>query len=159
MQTNNALGLKAVALARQSVGVREEPLGSNWGPYVKIYLASVGLTDPEPWCAAFVNYKIQQAATQLGQKAQWPKTGYCPSIGDWARANNAFLSAPVAGCVFLVHSSAEGRYIHTGFVIAVNDDGTVSTVEGNTNDDGSANGIGIFARRRAIDSLHYVAIR
>ncbi|HZP82234.1 MAG TPA: CHAP domain-containing protein [Chthonomonadaceae bacterium] len=156
-ELSSDLGVRAVLLAAQSVGVREEPPGSNWGRAVKVYLASVGIATPAPWCAAFVNYKIHQAAQQLGVTTDWPRTGYCPTIAAWAKRNRRFLALPQPGCVFLVRDSA-GRYRHTGFVSEVHADGTVSTVEGNSNDTGSAEGIGVFSLRRSTARLRFVRI-
>lgn len=56
----------SLILAMTQVGVMEDPPGSNRGPKVDEYLRSVGL-DPEdgsyPWCAAFVYWVFQEAAS------------------------------------------------------------------------------------------------
>jgi|SRR5579884_355857 len=153
------LGLRALFRAKQSVGVREVPLNSNWGPSVKIYLASVGITFPAPWCMAFVHYKLHQAAQELGIALQWPRTGSCTVVGNWADDNARFLDAPEPGCVFLIWSEAKQRYIHTGFVAEVLGPDRIATVEGNSNDNGSSEGIGVFAIHRHTTNLDFVAVR
>jgi hypothetical protein len=143
--------MKAAALAYQSVGVREEPVGANWGKSVSIYLASVGIYQPAPWCAAFVNYKIHQAAQQLGMTTDWPRTAYCPAILAWAKRVGRILAAPQPGCIFLVRGLLPGSAKHTGFVYRVTG-GTIQTVEGNSNDNGSSEGIGVFTLHRPVTS-------
>lgn len=61
-----------VGLCRSQLGVGEVPSGSNSGPQVNQYLASVGLPPGNAWCAAFV-YWIYQSA--LGTKNPLTKTG------------------------------------------------------------------------------------
>lgn len=41
-------------------GVKEEPKGSNSGARVDMYLEYAGVTTPNSWCAAFVNWCLGQ---------------------------------------------------------------------------------------------------
>jgi len=50
---------------------------------------------------------------------------------------------PAAGCIFI-----KAGHLHTGFVTAVDDDGTIHTCEGNTNPGGSSDGDGVYVRTR-----------
>lgn len=161
------LGLMAIQVAARSIGVREEPLGSNWGKAVRVYLASIGLFAPASWCAAFVYYKVMQAWHELGHAPQeqllWIRTGWVPDMYAWARRDGRLLAGPIPGCVFVVaRFNFFGTIIgwrHTGFVEKVLGDGTILTIEGNTNDDGSANGIGVFRlRRRISNKLRFIRI-
>lgn len=131
------LGLKAVELARQSLGVREDQ-GRNWGKWVRVYLETAGLVFPAPWCAAFVSFKVHQAATRWGMTARWPRrapTAVSSSgIYRWARREGLLAKQPDAGMVFLIRGGPTG-YRHTGFVADVDRASrTIRTIEGNVRD-------------------------
>ena len=161
-----AVGLAAAALAaaRGQVGVREHPLGSNRGPEVDIYLSNVaaGLLG-QPWCMAFVYWCFTQAANQLGVANTAPKTASV--IASWQKAQNEpkarIVTAAEArrdpakvtpGMVFYIDTG--GGSGHTGFVADVID-GRLVTIEGNTNDGGTREGIGVFIRsRRRVDTIN-----
>ena len=55
VETTRTQGLAAVLqVAAGEIGSMEVPPGSNWGPKVKDYLVSAGVTFPAAWCAGFV---------------------------------------------------------------------------------------------------------
>ncbi len=145
-----------VAAARAEIGVREEPPGSNRGPKVDQYLRSVGLDpadDSFPWCAAFVYWCFAQSAKSLG--VENPATKTAGAVDIWVKAparriqriareeakNSPALVQP--GMVFVI--STGSGHGHCGFIETVQ--GTVlTTIEGNTNEGGSREGIGVFER-------------
>lgn len=146
----------ALEVARFHVGTREQ--GANRGKAVEAYLRSIGLGPGHPWCAAFVYYCIDTAASAAEAPNPFPRTGWCPSIAAWADRNGILHREPFPGDVFLLYGRGSGGYRarHTGFVTGVVR-GRVETVEGNTNLGGSAEGIGVFARSRPVtDSLRFV---
>lgn len=143
--------------ATAEIGVMENPQGSNSGPRVNQYLSSVGLDPGYYWCAAFVYFCAQQAATSLGRANPLYKTAGC--LAHWnnttatkvltadAVANNSLVKV---GSIFIMNfGSGMG---HTGIVTAVNG-GFIKTIEGNSNNDGSRNGIGVFELERKINSI------
>lgn len=146
----------ALAIAGGLVGVRENPAGSNRGPEVDDYLKSVGL-DPAagswPWCAAFVYWCYRQASA--AQKLVNPAIRTAGVLDHWRRARLRGIrciaaaeaqAAPATvrpGQLFLL--STGGGFGHMGFVEAVVN-GKLVTIEGNSNDGGSREGIGVFRR-------------
>lgn len=68
---------KMVKSALKDVGVREVPLGSNWGPRVSVFLKAFGLGPGNPWCQAFDAYH----AFKSGFLKKWMPSApaYCPS--------------------------------------------------------------------------------
>ena len=64
-----SLGAQALQVAITQIGVMEKPKGSNSGPEVDAYLASVGLPPGLPWCMAFNNFCVQKAARDAGVSA------------------------------------------------------------------------------------------
>jgi len=139
-----------VAAANAFVGVSEQG-GNNRGQMVEHFLRSVHLAPGQPWCAAFV-YHVGYSAhyDHLAKRSSWPlpATGSCEALARAARATGVLREEPYVGDVFLLYSRARERFIHTGIVVGVQDEDRVHmrdthvcvTVEGNTNDDGSASG-------------------
>jgi len=148
----NPVGMKAVADGIANLGVSEDPPGSNWGKWIKVYLDSVGIHSPAPWCAAFVNFRFQQAARELGEKCILPITGYCQTLYTWGEKQNRVYNLPQPGFIFLEWKASEGRYGHTGLVRSVQ--GTVfTTIEGNSNTNGSNEGYEVASNTRMISNV------
>lgn len=155
----SALGKKAVDLAAQSIGVREE--ASNWGRWISVYLKFVSIFSPAPWCAAFVAFKINQAAQVLSVPNPYLsgiRAASCSAVYAWAKTQGRVLPAPEEGCVFLVRGKSPGVFVHTGFVSDLRHGARVGTVEGNTNIDGSSEGVGVFARERSAANLVFIRV-
>lgn len=134
-----------LAVARALDFAREVPRNSNWGQAVQRFLVAVGWKKPQPWCAAYVSYVGSRA---LGAAWPLPLTAGCATLGDAAEAKQLLQHTPARGDVFLLKSPSLGRFAHTGFIVAVNADGSCVTLEGNTNDGGSRDGWGVFQRTR-----------
>lgn len=135
------------------IGVRELT-GKNDGISVEIYLKSVGLTKGNPWCAAFLYFCLNKNSIKA------PKSGYCP---DWFYSNIIYspskkisIAIPDTADVFGIYFPSEKRVAHVGFVdqwIGKN----VITVEGNTNDNGSRDGNGVYRKMRPISTIYIVS--
>lgn len=147
-----------IAAANAFVGLKEEG-GDNRGQVVEFMLAQVKQPPGQPWCAAFV-YHIGYSAhydSRLG-RSSWPlpATASCQDLYDFANPLEAVMTEPMEGDVFLVWRPKLKRFAHTGFVVSVDDvleepggpRYLCTTVEGNTNTDGSANGNAALRRAR-----------
>ncbi len=147
-----------LSLAVSQNGVRETN-GSNSGPEVDGYLRSVGLPPGEPWCAAFVYWAVSSVAAKSGVPTPFLASGYCPDIHAWAKHRSIAHDTPQVGDAFLrLAQYPDGIWAsHIGLVAAVNGD-RFATIEGNTNDNGSNEGIGVFRRDRPINA-DYVFVR
>jgi hypothetical protein len=154
--STSPLLLETLVVAARELGVREEPVGSNRGPRVDQYVRSAGL-DPAghyPWCACFVYWCFDQAAAALGLKNPVVRTAgvlehwnEAADLGDVRRLANAECIAEPQlvqpGMIFVILlSSGNG---HTGLVEGVRGM-LLTTLEGNTNDGGSREGIGVLRR-------------
>ncbi|HEX2329978.1 MAG TPA: peptidoglycan-binding protein [Candidatus Angelobacter sp.] len=159
---NTVLLTETLRFAATQVGVMEQPTGSNRGPQVDLYLKSVGAPLGSAWCAAFVYFCFQQAAIGVGTANPVIKTGGV--LDHWNRAGAAGIprlghdeciatpSLVKPGMIFvIINTSGTG---HCGLVESVT--GTLlTTIEGNTNDNGSREGIGVFRRqKRTIASIN-----
>ena len=148
------LTTQALVIAATEIGTEENPLGSNRGPRVDQYLRSVGI-DPTrgsfPWCAAFAYFCFQSAADFLktpnpviktaGVLDHWNQAGQkgIPRLSSIDVTANPSLVQP--GMLFII-STGSGNG-HTGIVEKI-DGVQLTTIEGNTNLDGSREGIGVF---------------
>jgi hypothetical protein len=134
--------------------VREQPIGSNTGPEVRQYLEYCGIHEPAWWCAAFVSFQINQGSLRAQIPSNWRALANCVDIFNWAKKHNLLLSEPGVPSVMLIPGNPrkhQRKYAHTGFVVEY-DSRTqmITTVEGNSNNDGSNNGIGVFRLRRKV---------
>jgi len=146
------LAKKALEVAITQLGVEEKPKGSNGGPEVNMYLRSVGLGAGFAWCMAFVYWCVNKAAQELEIKNPLVKTA-----GVMMQYNTTTLrklsnrgNAVKPGDIFIMqfgHGTG-----HTGFVEKI-EKGIVTTIEGNTNDDGSREGYEVARRERPLSSI------
>lgn len=137
---------KTIEIAKTQIGIREQ--SENWGKQIELYLRTVGIDYPAPWCAAYTYWCVQEASDALGLSNRVVRSAYCPTISSWASSNKILYTTPAVGDFFLVYGT---RARHIGFVTKTLTDG-VKTIEGNTNLNGSPEGIGVFERVRPINS-------
>ena len=164
------------ALARQHAGLRgREVGGANAGPWVRLYMRGRDGAD-QLWCAGFVSFLLRQAALNCTDPLAEPWRSYhqvsCDRLAAYGKTTQRFLSQAQAvqllrqspdalnGAVFL-YRTAPGDWSHTGLVpSATIDTGAVrfDTVEGNTNEGGSRNGIEVATRVRAGKTYDFVRL-
>ncbi len=109
-------------------GIAESPVGSNRGPEIDVWLANVGASPGDPWCAAFVYAVLAQTGVEAKAVAS----------ARLCLAQYPECVHPLPGDVFgWVNAGGTG---HVGFVIGFTAEG-VATVEGN-----SANGVRVCSR-------------
>ncbi len=129
---------------------------ANSGPWVRSYMDGNEGSDWF-WCMGFVQAIIDQAASQFQKdfRTLMPLTYSCDVVAmkgiekNLLITNKAVIANPALvkpGDVFLLKKSANDWY-HTGLITAVHGD-TFETIEGNTNNDGSSNGNGVYKRTR-----------
>ncbi len=126
------------------IGVREQG-GANRGEQVEQYLAAVGFAPGYAWCAAFVSWCYQQVDVQHPQSAWVPS--YSKKQNLIYQRGQFIKKLPRAGDVFMIWFDRLNRPAHIGFVDEWKGH-WVTTVEGNTNDDGSREGDGVYRKRR-----------
>jgi hypothetical protein len=128
-----------------------EATRNNDGPWVEAIQRVTGNKRGDPWCASFVAAVLDMA---YGGANPLPRTASCDVLLRHARQHGKVVTDPEPGDVFLVLRSPMDA-IHTGFVTAVYPD-AVGTLEGNTNEGGSRDGWGVFARVRPRSGLVFV---
>jgi hypothetical protein len=160
----SSLLIATLEFAATQIGVLENPEGSNRGPQVDKYVASVGLdpTGKFAWCVAFMFFCFEEASKQLsranpmiktaGVLDHWNKAGIrgIPRIKTNQAINNPALVR--SGQIFVIDT--RNGFGHSGFVESIAGNKLV-TIEGNTNEGGNRNGIGVFRRSaRKISSIN-----
>jgi len=162
---NGSLVAVALRVASAMVGIREVPEGSNKGPQIDLLLKSVGLNPGYAWCAAFAYWCFREASRQLvvknpcpknaGVLNMWDLAGYKESgltriTAAQAKANPALVKPGMLGLLDLGK-----RQGHIFFVENVAPTGRLGTIEGNTNEGLSREGVGVFRlNRRTIQSVN-----
>lgn len=136
--------------------------GDNRGPWVRHYCRGHSVA----WCQGFASTVWADAARLLGRETPFNLVLegiwclFVPTMVTEARRRGRFLDGrqPGAliprGSMFFLRGGQFG-YTHVGLVDTVLPDGTMSTIEGNTNDEGSANGYEVARRIRRIASSDF----
>lgn len=133
-----------IEIARLGKFIRELT-NQNDGAWVEAIQRVTGNKKGDAWCASYVSVVL--ALYYGGPKLNpLPMTASCDVLLEAARARKYLTDTPTAGDVFLVMKSPTDA-VHTGFVTEVKRL-SVRTIEGNTNDDGSRDGYGVFERSR-----------
>lgn len=89
----------------------------------------------EAWCADFVTYVVKEAYAAAGKEV--PANFGSPAVATlmgWGQANGRWIDKSNLGNVKPgdIMIQQHGGRSHTGIVVSVNGDGTVTTIEGNT---------------------------
>ncbi|MER8186390.1 hypothetical protein [Kitasatospora sp. NPDC094015] len=123
--------------ARSWIGYREGPGNANR------FSAELN-RPPESWCADFV----AAVARETGNAAYFPNTASCSIGRGWFKQRGRLSVYPAIGAqvFFGAPGNPDGPGgTHTGLCIAYTID-TITVVAGNTNDNGSPNGDGVYLR-------------
>jgi hypothetical protein len=132
-----------ISSAENEVGYHEgRDADGNWNNIQKYSENVPGLawSDGEAWCATFMSW----LAMVSGNAALYPRTASCSAGVDWFRSIGRFSEYPAVGAQVYF---GPGGGSHTGLVVSF-DDTYIHTVEGNTNDNGSAQGDGVYRQTR-----------
>lgn len=141
---------KSLALAATQIGVKEDPIGSNWGSRVSDYLKCAGYTSPEPWCMSFVYWCVAHTCQTENVANALPRTGGVHDM--WNRCPSLRVTgAPLAGDIGILFESETAG--HAFLVESVAGD-IVHTIEGNSNTDGSREGYEVVRHQRPISHIH-----
>ena len=124
------------------------PVGGSWAPWCATFVS---------WCARRANIptSVMQNSTVAGRRSNGFNVVFYSGSSTLASSSDndsyfmGYNYTPKKGDLFFTRS-----WSHVGLVIS-SDGTTVTTVEGNTNNDGSADGFGVFVRTRYVDDLYF----
>jgi hypothetical protein len=157
-----------VAYARQHVAQHPVEIGGpNRGPWVRLYMDGLDGA-AELWCAGFATYPIKQATDTLQVQMPVLRDFGVRNIAGAAKSHNNFIGLPAAadrskikpGSLFLERDSKKPppgepqNYVHCGIVVSVAAE-TMTTIEGNSNHDGSSNGFEALVRTRGFNRMDF----
>lgn len=135
-------------IAAADIGLSEDPRGSNKGAQLTKFFKATDMDEPDgyPWCAAAVSYWTQAWANESGKMNFPPRLAAVSLFDEWADKHKLHMcSKPTPNAIVVFNFS------HVAVVESVNPDGqTITTIEGNTNDDGSREGYAVFRKTRPL---------
>ncbi len=147
-KSSNSLESILIDLAQKEVGVRESPRNSNRGKRVQEYQRATWLDGTSwPWCAAFICWLCQKAGMPNSVR---PKTAGAWDFENWARKSStpAKLIKPASKDKIRAGDIVVFSFSHIGLAVDDQDGSTVRTIEGNTDESGSREGGGVYAKTR-----------
>jgi hypothetical protein len=146
-----SLKARALEIAKTQIGVQERG-GRNTGPEVDAYLLAVGKGPGFSWCAAFIVWCYAKAARELSYPGlPIRRTGKVTRL--WRTSSGRYGGrAPSVGAIFCHASDPDDPESpgHCGLVVAIHNDGTFTSIEGNTNREGSRDGDSVWQHRRPL---------
>lgn len=132
------------AIAKKYVGFREG--SNNDNPFA----GRAGFANHQAWCASFVCAVFKEAG--LFSLITTPSPGVDQLAVGFKQAKR-WSEYPALGAVVCYGKPSDLN--HTGIVIAYDAD-TITTVEGNTNDNGGREGTGVFLKKRLRRSTNVI---
>ncbi|WP_431980800.1 peptidoglycan-binding protein [Streptomyces qinglanensis] len=131
-----------IRIARGEIGYREGHSGGHWNNHQRYSPAVPGLewSQNQAWCATFVSWVAREA----GVASLFPVTASVATAHNWFASRGRYSAYPAIGAQVIYGRSASS---HTGICVAYDRD-TITTVEGNTNANGSAEGNGVYLKKR-----------
>ena len=138
---------RVLDVARSQIGYVEAADGANR------YGAAYGM-DRVAWCAEFTWWVFREA----GALDLTTKTAYTPTLAGWFQQRGQANRTPRPGSLVFFDWPGDGvdRISHVGFVEAVNADGTLTTIEGNTTSGAVGDqrmGGGVWRRKRSTSAV------
>lgn len=138
---------KVLDVARSQIGTVQAANGAN--PYGAAY----GM-DRVAWCNQFTWWCMRQA----GAEHLTPRSAFTPTTAAWYQKLGRADRTPRVGSLVFFDWPGDGvdRISHVGFVEAVNPDGTLTTIEGNTSSGAAGSqrmGGGVWRRKRSTSAV------
>lgn len=141
-------------LARKLKYVREVP--ANRGQRVEAIQKWCGGVAGESWCCDFATMVLDVV---FEGKSPVPRTGSCDVVLSLAKSENWLTTAPAKGDLFLLLHDEHDAH-HIGFVAdALGAPDHFTEISGNTNNDGSSDGNGVYEKPRQIIPGKVVFVR
>ena len=155
-----------VAYAEQQLASTPMELHNNGGPWVRAYMNGNEGED-QPWCMGFVRTVVDQATftNEIPLKSIIPDTVSCDELAEFGLKYGKLIrketvrqdySQVKPGDLFIIYKNDDVKWVHTGIIVKV-DKSKITTIEGNTNEGGSREGV--EARKRIRDlAIHNIDV-
>ena len=148
-----------VNIARGQIGTEEDNKHQNKGSSIEKYQAATGTSGQGwPWCAAFVDWCIQQFANEVGTNiTHVPRTAAAFGLITWGNDNHYQVFNPPAtpkDFKAMPGDIVVYEFSHTGIVSRAGDRKySFYAIEGNTNPGGGRDGYEVAERGRNYSSV------
>lgn len=152
LEKRKALQEKVLATFESQVGVKEN-LGANDSKEIREYLKiGAKLNAPAYYCAAFVCWGFTINGVDN------PRTGWSPGLFPSNHVINLKTTTPEPCDVVGIYHNDMGRIAHVLIIKRwPRGDTYFISIEGNTNNNGSRNGDGVYEKRRPKRSAHKIS--
>ena len=133
---------QVIAVAKSQVGLHEGYAEGGWTNIIRYADEVPGLAwaQGQSYCATFTSW----VAMRAGVATLFPRTADCSAAVTWYNSRNRWSWYPALGAQAMYGTSGQD---HTGIVYAY-DATYIWTIEANTADNGSAEGDGVYFRKR-----------
>ncbi|MEQ9122041.1 MAG: putative peptidoglycan-binding domain-containing protein [Alphaproteobacteria bacterium] len=158
-------GFSAMTAAYARQHLAQHPLevgGPNSGPWVRLYMDG-NEGEPWAWCAGFVTFLLRQAADSLGERMPIRGSFSCDTLAAQAKEKGLFVAERdreagglLPGAIFLNRRTSTD-WVHTGIAMGFQRE-VFETIEGNTNDNGSREGVEVLARIRGYAKKDFIRL-
>lgn len=141
---------KVINLAKEQIGVKENPSGSNKVKYNTEYYGKVVSGSAYPWCCVFIWWLFKElGASELFFGGN--KTASCTTLMDYAKKNGLYVSKDFKPGDLIFFNWAGNKYSanHIGICTAATKT-TVTCIEGNTSLTNNDNGGAVMKRQRNV---------
>lgn len=148
-----------VEIARLQLHYKAREIGGqNRGPWVRLYMDG-RQGRAWPWCAGFATWCLKMACQIHNARMPIPYAFGCDYLAGVAQHQKILTDDPtklLAGHFFLVRKAPNG-WQHIGIIEHVDlTTGTLTTIEGNTNDDEVPEGYEVCRRYRAVQDRDFI---
>lgn len=146
-------GNKVIEIARNEIGVTENPKNSNKTKYGKWF----GL-DGVFWCGIFVSYCFDKAGLSLGNMGFLKGFAGCQTaVAQFTKAKRV-TTDPQPGDIVFFDWNGDKRHDHTGIFVSWTDATKTkfNTIEGNTSPTNASNGGSVMAMVRSNKNVIFV---
>lgn len=151
---NNEIRDSLVKVLNLQLYVRETQ-GPNRGPEVDMYNREVKAPMGSSWCGAFVGWNLTQFHI-INPNSAWSPNYALPKDIIWKYKKLNSIK-PLPGDVPTYWNAHLGRVGHVGIYTYTDLNGYFITIEGNTNNNGSFNGDGVYKKKRNPNQVYAIS--
>lgn len=135
------------------IGTKEEG-GNNRGERIGQYLATTGLAQGHPWCAAFIKFIYNENKIPTPGANAWSPSWFPTHRTYWKRGDSPEVVQKAD--IFGLYYNNLKRIGHVGVIEKVND-GWIYTIEGNTGSDQGRDGDIVRRHRRSLKTISKIS--
>lgn len=152
------LAQRIVELALKEVGVKEVG-NTNCGERVNQYKKATWLPYEESWawCAAFIDWLVMTAMDESGKKYTFerPRTAGAWDLENWSlkQDNSTQTKRDPKAKDIAAGDIVIFKFSHVGLAIGPVVNGVFPTIEGNTDNEGSRDGGGVWKKQRKLSLI------